>query len=109
VKTFCGSFERGGLVGPKIVLTAKAILTGHRARPLMDGFVLIGGNRILEVGPRKDLRFLPRPVARPGGHDPLAGLINAHGHLDYTCLEGRVPLSGRFREWLTAMATATRP
>jgi len=109
VKTFCGSFERGGLVGPKIVLTAKAILTGHRARPLMDGFVLIGGNRILEVGPRKDLRFLPSVrLLDLGDTILLPGLINAHGHLDYTCLEGRVPYRGRFREWLTAMATATR-
>jgi cytosine/adenosine deaminase-related metal-dependent hydrolase len=96
-------------MGPRLVLTAKVILTQHRAKPVMDGFVLIGDHRILQVGERRDLRFLPTVrLIDLGDTLLLPGLINAHCHLDYTALKGRVPHKGHFREWLTAMAAQTR-
>lgn len=95
-------------MGQKTVITAKAILTGHRSKPVMDGFVLIEGRRILQVGGRRDLRFLPSVrLLDLGDTLLLPGLINAHCHLDFTCLKDRVPYGGHFREWLTAMAVET--
>jgi len=93
----------------RLVLTAKAILTQHRSKPVIDGFVLVGGNRILQVGERRDLQFLPSVrLLDLGDTVLLPGLINAHCHLDFTSLKGRVPHRGNFREWLTAMAGRTR-
>jgi cytosine/adenosine deaminase-related metal-dependent hydrolase len=96
-------------MGPRLVLTAKVILTQHRAKPVMDGFVLIGDHRILQVGERRDLRFLPTVrLIDLGDTMILPGLINAHCHLEFTALKGRVPHKRSFREWLTAMASQTQ-
>ncbi len=89
----------------RLVLTAKTILTMHRARPLENGFVLVGGNRVLQVGERRDLKFLPSArLIDLGDMTLLPGLVNAHTHLDFTSFLDRAPYSGRFREWLAGMA-----
>src|SRR5207245_1248498 len=33
----------------------------------------------------------------------LPGLINAHCHLDYTCLRGKIPPQKSFAEWIRAI------
>src|SRR5947199_6126094 len=35
----------------------------------------------------------------------LAGLINAHCHLDYTCLRGKIPPPKSFADWIRAINT----
>jgi aminodeoxyfutalosine deaminase len=93
----------------RLVLFAKTILTMDRPRPIEDGFVLIQGGRILQVGKRKDLYFRPSMrLLDLGDTLLLPGLINAHCHLDFTSFKGRVRYAGSFREWLGKMAVATR-
>lgn len=80
-----------------------------RERPIEDGFVLLQGPRILQVGRRQDLD--PVPTARVldlGDTILLPGLINAHCHLDYTHLLGKVPYRESFIDWLRSMGAATR-
>ena len=33
----------------------------------------------------------------------LPGLINAHCHLDYTCLRGKIPRQKSFTDWIRAI------
>ena len=33
----------------------------------------------------------------------LPGLINAHCHLDYTCLRGKIPPQKSFTDWIRAI------
>ena len=88
----------------RLVLFAKYILTLDRPRPLEDGFVMIQGNRIVQVGKRKDLYFLPSVrMLDLGDTILLPGLINAHCHLDFTALKGKVPYRGVFIDWLKRM------
>src|SRR6185436_17018168 len=93
----------------RLFLFAKAILTMDRPRPIEDGFVLIQGSRILQVGKRRDLYF-PSSVRMLdlGNTVLLPGLINAHCHLDFTHFKGRVRYHGGFRKWLRQMAVKSR-
>ncbi len=95
----------------RLVLFAQTILTMDRPKPLLDGFVLVQGSRILQVGPRKDYRPLgtkPARVLDLGDTILLPGLINAHCHLDFTGFKGKVRFKGSFREWLREMAGQSR-
>jgi cytosine/adenosine deaminase-related metal-dependent hydrolase len=93
----------------RLVLFAKTILPMDRPQAIEDGFVLIQGNRILQVGCRKDFYFLPSMrMLDLGDTILLPGLINAHCHLDFTSFKGKVPYRGNFREWLRAMAGQIR-
>ena len=93
----------------RLILFAKTILTMDRPKPIEDGFVIIQGHRILQVGKRKDLFFLPSSrMLELGDTILMPGLINAHCHLDYTTFKGKVPFRGGFREWLTQMAVRSR-
>jgi len=80
----------------RLILFAKTILTMDRPQPIEDGFVIIQGHRILQVGKRMDLFFLPSSRMLDLGDTILMpGLINAHCHLDYTTFKGKVPYRGR--------------
>ena len=93
----------------RLILFAKTILTMDRPQPLEDGFVMIQGHRILQVGRRKDLYFLPSVrLLDLGDTILLPGLINAHCHLDFTGFKGKVRYQGAFRDWLRKMAAKTR-
>src|ERR1035441_507666 len=93
----------------RLVLFSKKILTMDRSEPIEDGFVMIQGSRILQVGKRKDLYFLPSVrMLDLGDTVLLPGLINAHCHLDFTSLKGKVPYKGLFIDWLKRMGAATR-
>ncbi len=93
----------------RLVLFSKYILTMDKPQPIEDGFVLLQGSRILQVGKRKDLYFLPSVRLLDLGDTILMpGFINAHCHLDFTDLKGRVRYLGGFREWLRKMAVKTR-
>lgn len=93
----------------RLILFAKYILTMDRPQPIEDGFVLLQGSRILQVGKRKDLYFLPSVRFLDLGDTVLMpGLINTHCHLDFTMFKGRVRYKGVFREWLREMGAKTR-
>jgi len=92
-----------------LLILAKSILTMDRSVPLEDGFVLVSGHRILQVGKRSDLRgALPARLLDLKDTLLLPGLINAHCHLDFTSTKGRVPYRGRFMDWLKGMGMRTR-
>lgn len=72
--------------------------------PIEDGAVAIAGNQIADAGRFKEVR------ARHGGEVLdlgeqilLPGLINAHCHLDYTMLRGRIPPLQSFTDWIRAI------
>jgi aminodeoxyfutalosine deaminase len=93
----------------RLVLFSKCILTMDRPRPIEDGFVMIQDSRILQVGKRKELYFLPSVrMLDLGDTVLLPGLINAHCHLDFTALKGKVPYRGIFIEWLKRMGAHSR-
>jgi aminodeoxyfutalosine deaminase len=93
----------------RLVLFAKYIVTMDRPQPIEDGFVLIQGSRILQVGRRQDLYFTPSLRMLDLGETVLLpGLINAHCHLDFTAFKGKVKYQGGFREWLRQMGAIGR-
>jgi cytosine/adenosine deaminase-related metal-dependent hydrolase len=72
--------------------------------PIEDGAVAVAGNRIVSVGRFEDVKA-PRDaeVLDLGDQILLPGLINAHCHLDYTMLRGKIPPSYSFSEWIRAI------
>jgi cytosine/adenosine deaminase-related metal-dependent hydrolase len=93
----------------RLVLFSKFIMTMDRPQPIEDGFVMIHGSRILQVGKKKDLYFLPSVrMLDLGDTVLLPGLINAHCHLDFTALKGKVPYRGTFIDWLRRMGASSR-
>ena len=64
-----------------LILTNGTVITGTGADPIPDGTVVIGGDRILAVGPATDFR-IPQgaQVIDAGGGTILPGIINSHVH-----------------------------
>ena len=87
---------------PPLLLTADWVVP-ITAPPLRDGAVLIVGERIRAVGPRRSIETPPNTAHRHyDGAAILPGLVNLHTHLEYT---GLGPLSERqpFWEWMPAL------
>ena len=86
-----------------------------RARYALTPGVRLVENAALEVrgGRVVSLRAAPSPGPSPavdlGDVLLLPGLINAHTHLELTCLQGQVPFRGSFASWVeTLIASAPR-
>ena len=74
------------------------------APPIEDGAVLIEGNRIRSVSAWKKLRNpAHKTVVDLGEVILLPGLVNAHCHLDYTDMAGKLPPPKTFTEWIAAI------
>ena len=87
---------------PPLLLTADWVLP-ITAPPIRDGAVLIGGERIRAVGPRRSIETTPNTTHRHyDGGAILPGLVNLHTHLEYTNL-GPLPERQPFWEWLPAL------
>jgi cytosine/adenosine deaminase-related metal-dependent hydrolase len=69
--------------------------------PIEDGAVRVSGNRIASVGRWADLREA-NPVDL-GEVILLPGLVNAHCHLDYTGMAGKIPPPKSFPDWIKAL------
>ncbi|HEY2124815.1 MAG TPA: amidohydrolase family protein [Chthoniobacterales bacterium] len=75
--------------------------------PIEDGAVAIRDGRIQDVGPAGEVRTRNAGKIRDlGDFALLPGLINAHCHLDYTCLRGRLQRPRSFAEWIRAINAA---
>lgn len=75
--------------------------------PIADGAVVVEGNKIAKVGRFEDLqRHHSGQVLDLGEQILLPGLINAHCHLDYTTLRGKIGPQGTFAEWIGAINAA---
>src|ERR1041385_1654129 len=86
-----------------MIVRARTVVTMDRA-PIENGAVAISGNRIVDVGAFDEIK-----ARNTGNHLDLGakvllpGLINAHCHLDYTCLRGKILPQDSFTDWIQAI------
>ena len=86
-----------------MILRARVVLPVSRA-PIDDGAIRLSGNRILAVGRYAGLSPQERTgVVDLGETMVLPGLVNAHCHLDYTDMGGRISRRKSFTEWIKAI------
>jgi cytosine/adenosine deaminase-related metal-dependent hydrolase len=72
--------------------------------PIENGGVVVAGDRIVSVGRFEDVKAERNgEVLDLGEQILLPGLINAHCHLDYTMLRGKIPPSQSFSDWIRAI------
>lgn len=72
--------------------------------PIEDGAVVVEGNKIAAVGRFPDVkRDYTGEVLDLGEQILLPGLINAHCHLDYTMLRGKIGPQRSFADWIVAI------
>jgi aminodeoxyfutalosine deaminase len=83
-----------------MIIRAPVVVTMENP-PIENGAVAVSGNRIIDVGTFDEIR------TRNGGNALdlegqllLPGLINAHCHLDYTSLRGKIPPQKSFTDWI---------
>ena len=89
-----------------MIVRARTVLTID-GRPIGDGAVVVDGGRIVDVGPYTEVQRRHTAEALDlGDRVLLPGLINAHCHLDYTCLQGRIPPPESFTQWIAAINRA---
>jgi cytosine/adenosine deaminase-related metal-dependent hydrolase len=75
--------------------------------PIENGAVAISGNRIIDVGTFDEIRARASgEVVDLGERVLLPGLINAHCHLDYTGLRGKIAPQKSFTDWIHAINAA---
>jgi len=87
-----------------MIIRARTVATMD-GPPIEDGGVVISGNRIIEVGefPGVSARHSGQETVDLGEQALLPGLINAHCHLDYTCLRGKIPSRKSCADWIRAI------
>lgn len=90
-----------------MIVRAKFVVTMD-GPPVENGAVAVSGDRISAVGKFSDLRkeYAHEEMTDLGEQALLPGLINAHCHLDYTCLCRKVPFQKSFTEWIRAINAA---
>ncbi len=86
-----------------MILRARIVLP-VTAPPIEDGAVFIVGNRIRSVAPFQDLRpHVRKQAVDLGDVIVLPGLVNAHCHLDYTDMAGKLAPTKAFTDWIAAI------
>jgi cytosine/adenosine deaminase-related metal-dependent hydrolase len=87
-----------------MILRARTVVTMDRP-PIENGAVAISENQIIDVGtfPKVSARYPGKKIVDLGEKAVLPGLINAHCHLDYTCLRGKIPPRKSFADWIRAI------
>src|SRR5262249_12243477 len=67
---------------PTLALVGGQVIDGYEGPPIPDGTVLIAGDKIAAVGPRKDVVVPPGiPTIDTSGMSVLPGLMDMHVHL----------------------------
>ena len=86
-----------------MIIRAREVVTMDGA-PIENGAVAISGDRIVDVGKFDQIKMRNSgAVVDLGEQALLPGLINAHCHLDYTCLRGKIPRQKSFTDWIGAI------
>jgi len=86
-----------------MIIRARDVVTMDGA-PIENGAVAISGDRIADVGKFDQIKTRNSgAVVDLGEQALLPGLINAHCHLDYTCLRGKIPQQKSFTDWIWAI------
>src|SRR2546427_13048442 len=90
----------------EMIVRARTVLTMDGA-PIENGAVAISENQIIDVGkfPEVSAQYSGQRIIDLGEQALLPGLINAHCHLDYTCLRGKIPRQKSFTDWIRAINT----
>ena len=86
----------------KMIVRARVVVTMD-GPPIENGAVRVRGERIIEVGKFSDLPSGNDEIVDLGDRILLPGLINAHCHLDYTCLRGKIRPPQSFTDWIRAI------
>src|SRR2546423_13831300 len=69
-----------------------------------NGAVAIEQDKIVAVGRFEEVKaHYGGEILDLGGQIVLPGLINAHCHLDYTMLRGKIPPPSSFTDWIPAI------
>ena len=87
-----------------MIIRARVVVTMDGS-PIENGAVAVSGNRFDAVGKFSEIskRYSGQEVVDLGEQALLPGLINAHCHLDYTCLRGKIPRRKSFTDWIRAI------
>jgi cytosine/adenosine deaminase-related metal-dependent hydrolase len=86
-----------------MILRARFVVTMEGA-PIENGAVAIDGEGIVDVGGFDEVVTRNSgEIVDLGEQALLPGLINAHCHLDYTCLRSRIPRQKSFASWIRAI------
>src|SRR6266516_2366391 len=86
-----------------MIVRARTVVTMDGA-PIENGAVAISGNRIIDLGSFDEVeRRNSGEIVDLGEQALLPGLINAHCHLDYSCLRGKIPPQKSFAGWIRAI------
>src|SRR5438876_933898 len=87
-----------------MIVRARTVVTMD-GPPIENGAVVISGDRVLDVGkfPEVSGRHAGEEIVDLGEQALLPRLINAHCHLDYTCLRGKIPPQKSFANWIRAI------
>jgi len=83
----------------KMIVRARVVVTMD-GPPIDDGAVRVMNGRIAEAGKISEVAPANDEILDLGECVLLPGLINAHCHLDYTCLRGKIPRQKSFTNWI---------
>lgn len=88
----------------EMIVRARLVVTMD-GPSIENGAVAISGDKITDVGKFSEVskRHSASEITDLGEQVLLPGLINAHCHLDYTCLRGRIPRPKSFTDWIRAI------
>src|SRR5438067_12660898 len=85
-----------------MIVRARIVVTMD-GPPIENGAVRVIDGRIIDVGNFADVGSANDGIVDLGHYVLLPGLINAHCHLDYTCLRGKIPRQTLFTNWIRAI------
>src|SRR5262249_49188 len=87
----------------QMIIRGRTVVTMDGA-PIDNGAVAVSGTRIVEIGRFDDIKTRNTGnIVDLGQQALLPGLINAHCHLDYTCLRGKISQQKSFTDWIRAI------
>ncbi|MGH8100301.1 MAG: amidohydrolase family protein, partial [Chthoniobacterales bacterium] len=88
-----------------MIVRARVVVTMD-GPPIDNGAVAIEADRVVDVGKFDEIRARHSgEMVDLGEQALLPGLINAHCHLDYTCLRGKIPPPKTFTDWIRAIVS----
>ncbi len=86
-----------------MIIRARTVVTMD-GPPIDNGAVALSGNKIVDVGKFDEIKTRNGgEIVDLGERALLPGLINAHCHLDYTCLRGEISPQKSFTDWIRAI------
>jgi cytosine/adenosine deaminase-related metal-dependent hydrolase len=87
----------------RMIVRARIVVTMN-GPPIDNGAVVVRQRRIVDVGKFDEINsHNAGEIVDLGEQALLPGLINAHCHLDYTCLRGKISPQKSFADWIRAI------